>query len=209
MGDRYWNAEDWGTDDVGPLSRQDALDDLPGREWAAPYTTALSPMEEATFQRWMAANQFTESPGYDMRGYWKGMQTGEVQPPPVGQDHSLVALPKRFVTPFDPLRFSVESQYHPIFGAGDVNTRLYPADMLGNRLPNADELGERNDDRLASPRDGHHRRSDQVLNREVELRLNDVVPRRPDWPEGPHVVEHHATEGTAPRTRSPSHPRGR
>lgn len=218
MGD--WEADGWGTDDVGPLTRQEALDSLSGREWAAPYTTALTPPQEAMFQRWTQLNGFEPTPGYDLRGYWRGLQTGEVAPPAIGREHE---LPDRYVTPYDVSRFSVRSQYHGIYGDRDVNTPLFPSDLLGNRMPTVDEVTGANDEQVAKPREGVRRRSDALLTHTMRARMGEAAPG--DTPPqgfsrgyqlGPDDIDPLDVEprvpnapSLPPRVRSHSLPRGR
>ena len=58
------------------------------RQWAiepppqvGSYLTRLSPMEELIFQEWVKKNKIpfdpSETADYDMRGYWKALQSGD------------------------------------------------------------------------------------------------------------------------------------
>lgn len=80
-------------------------DALPG-----PYATSLSPNDEAKFQLWVKQNkipwQDTSRADYDMRGYWKAQQSGDVNAKRSANQH----FPDTYKTPYD-MSFSNESKY--------------------------------------------------------------------------------------------------
>lgn len=59
----------------------DMLRQLKSLNQRQPYQTALPPEQEAQFQSWVKTNnvpwQDTPNADYDMRGFWKGMSSGD------------------------------------------------------------------------------------------------------------------------------------
>lgn len=82
------------------------------KQWAktGPYVTTLSPGDEQKFQQWVQANhipwQDTPTADYDMRGYWKAMQSGNSLAKRASNGH----FPDKWKTPYSGT-FSRESMY--------------------------------------------------------------------------------------------------
>ena len=72
--------------------------------------TKLSPTEEAKFQSWVKQNkipwQDTPTADYDMRGYWKAMESGDPNAKRAANRH----FPDTWKTPYHH-SFSSESKY--------------------------------------------------------------------------------------------------
>lgn len=86
------------------------------KQWAkpGPYLTTLSPGEETQFQKWVKDNKINwheGEKGYDMRGFFRAMQRGEVKmnTEKSGFDNKIHFVDK-FKTPYD-ATFSRESQW--------------------------------------------------------------------------------------------------
>lgn len=75
-----------------------------------PYQTVLEPSQEANFQSWVKQNkvpwQDTPTADYDMRGYYKAMQSGD----PLARQASNMHYPDTYKTPYHKT-FSNESKY--------------------------------------------------------------------------------------------------
>jgi len=82
------------------------------KKWAkpGPYVTKLTPEEEARFQKWVKDNHipWKDVPyaDYDMRGYWKAMESGDKSAHQSANRH----FPDTWKTPYD-ATFSRESKY--------------------------------------------------------------------------------------------------
>lgn len=79
---------------------------------AGPYTTTLSPAEEAQFREWVAANRIPFNPNdpvadYDMRGYWRDGQQGGTS---ININDGRPHYPDTYKTPYH-RSFSAESRY--------------------------------------------------------------------------------------------------
>ncbi len=104
------------------------------KDWAkpGPYLTKLSPTEESGFQKWVKDNKVNwreGEKGYDMRGFYRAMQNGEVkmQTNKSGFDNK-IHYTDRFKTPYD-ATFSRESQWaKPNAPAWDNKDRLVRPD---------------------------------------------------------------------------------
>lgn len=86
---------------------------LPPPNWAeaptpynAKYSTPLTPQEEPQFQAWRDAHNIRIDPNYDMRGYWKAMQSGD----PYAKQGDNGHFPDTYKKPGHET-FSDESQY--------------------------------------------------------------------------------------------------
>lgn len=75
--------------------------------------TKLSPAEEQKFEAWVRANhvpwQDTPTADYDMRGYWKALQSGKATQSYNAWDHTM-HFPDTWKTPYSGV-FSRESIY--------------------------------------------------------------------------------------------------
>lgn len=81
----------------------------------SPYTTTLSPGDEAGFQSWVKANKvpWQDEPraDYDMRGYYKGLRTGDpIAKQSLNAGDGLMHFPDKWKTPYHKT-FSNESMY--------------------------------------------------------------------------------------------------
>lgn len=82
-----------------------------------PYTTQLSPADEAQFQAWVKAKQvpWQDEPkaDYDMRGFWKGLTTGDPRASQaLSQFDGRMHFPDTWKTPYH-RTLSNESMYAP------------------------------------------------------------------------------------------------
>src|SRR5476649_2615598 len=90
-------------------------------EWVKPgehvYDTPLPPMDEARFRYWVRRNEVPFDPqagvtDYDMRGYWKGLQTGDpnARPTQIDPNDQRPHYPDYYKTPTHE-KFSDQSQW--------------------------------------------------------------------------------------------------
>lgn len=89
-------------------------------QWASvakpgPYTTTLAPAEEQQFKSWVNTNKvpWQDSPtaDYDMRGFWKGLQSGDpTARTAINSVDNQIHYPDKWKTPYHQT-FSNESQY--------------------------------------------------------------------------------------------------
>lgn len=83
---------------------------------AGPYATELTPEEEQRFGEWLAQNNVPFNPrdavqDYDMRGFWKGLQSGDPRAlTAVNPNDRQLHFPDTWKTPFHET-FSADSQY--------------------------------------------------------------------------------------------------
>jgi hypothetical protein len=127
----------------GPAPVLPALDTnfLSGMAKAGPYQTALEPVDEMRFQKWVSENgipfQDSSTADYDMRGYWHALQRGDPRAfTAVNPADKLPHFPDTWKTPYHKT-FSNESQYATP-GAprwvGDDSRGWMLIDKLGNIL---------------------------------------------------------------------------
>lgn len=88
------------------------------RSWArrGPYTTRLPPKDEQAFQAWVKQHNVPFDPqdpasDYDMRGFWRGLQTGDpIATTAIDPNDQRLHYPDKWKTPYHET-FSRESQY--------------------------------------------------------------------------------------------------
>lgn len=71
-----------------------------------PYFTKLSPVDEQKYEKWFATTGLSNTPDYDMRGFWKAMVAGSPLAVRAANQH----FPDKWKTPYDST-FSRESMY--------------------------------------------------------------------------------------------------
>lgn len=99
-----------------------------------PYVTKLSPIDEKKFQQWVRANKIPwrdiPTADYDMRGYWKALQSGKAKQSRSTFDKTM-HFPDTWKTPYDAV-FSKESMYAKPNAPRWIGDKLY--DDKGNLI---------------------------------------------------------------------------
>lgn len=73
--------------DLKDVAKNGLTNFLSGVAKPGPYTTSLPMVEELKFQEWARKNNVPLTQDYDMRGYWKALQSGNSIATQAGNGH--------------------------------------------------------------------------------------------------------------------------